>query len=107
LILFSSYFTLLYFFTCAENWPHQQPVLCGRWAGYLANGALAAGLFDIFENAGMLISLNGQRTDVVAVLTFICSVLKWALAFMAVLYLLIAGPFILFKNSAKTSPKPL
>ena len=104
--IFLLFYSCLLFYLCRE--------LAASTAGslrsvgrYLAHGALAAGLFDILENAGMLVSLNGHSTDTVALLTFTCSVLKWGLVLLAVLYVLIAGPFILYKNKARTLPKPL
>lgn len=55
----------------------------------IAKGALWAGSLDIFENAGMLLTLSGHSTESIALLTTIISVIKWALAIAAVVYLLI------------------
>ena len=64
----------------------------------LAMGALNAGLLDIAENAGMLISLHGFSTAGITLLTTICSVIKWILALSALAYLLLAGPFALYRK---------
>jgi hypothetical protein len=66
----------------------------------LATGALVAGLLDIFENAGMLVSLNGHISNSVSLLTFIFSVAKWTLALASILYILVAGLLLLIKKQA-------
>lgn len=57
----------------------------GKWIG---RGALLAGGLDILENTGMLISLSGKVSSPVALFTVSCSVIKWILALVAVLYVL-------------------
>ena len=58
-------------------------------AGQLfASGALLAGFLDLLENTGMLITLHGHGSSSVAFLTTFCSVIKWGLVIIAVLYLL-------------------
>ena len=63
----------------------------GRAGKLIARGALIAGLLDILENTGMLITLSGSGSDTIALFTTICSVAKWLLALVAVLYVLMAG----------------
>jgi len=56
-------------------------------AGFLiAKSALWAGFLDILENSGMLLTLNGQGSDTIAFFTTIISIIKWALAIIALLY---------------------
>jgi hypothetical protein len=55
----------------------------------LAKGALLAGLLDVFENAGMLMSLFGNTTNAIALFTAICSVIKWLLALGAAIYVVV------------------
>lgn len=57
----------------------------GKWIGL---GALLAGGLDVLENAGMLVSLSGHTSNPVALFTVICAVIKWALAGIAVLYVM-------------------
>jgi len=57
----------------------------GKWIG---QGALLAGGLDLLENAGMLGSLSDHVTGPVALFTVICASVKWALAPVAVLYVL-------------------
>lgn len=54
----------------------------------IAPGALLAGFLDVLENTGMLISLGGNSSGTISFLTSFFSVIKWALALIAVLYLL-------------------
>lgn len=54
----------------------------------IAKGALWAGFLDIIENAGMLLTLSNQGSSTIALGTTIISIIKWALAIIAVLYVL-------------------
>jgi hypothetical protein len=65
----------------------------------LANGAIAAGVLDILENIGMLLSLHGYINNTVALLTFTFSVIKWLLALSALIYLVIGGAASLFRKN--------
>ena len=83
-------------------------IISGAFSGFiqklglfLAMGALNAGLLDIAENAGMLISLNGFTSNSISLFTSICSVIKWLLALSALAYILLAGPFFLYKQMKK------
>jgi len=68
---------------------------------FLAKSALAAGVFDILENIGMLITLHGHISDYYTLLTFIFSITKWLLVIAAVLYAFFAGSIILLKKTNK------
>lgn len=51
--------------------------------------ALVAGLLDILENTGMFISMGaGKGSDTTGMFTSGCSIVKWLLALVAVLYVL-------------------
>lgn len=54
----------------------------------IACGAILAGILDILENTGMLLSLHGHTSNTIAFLTVFCSVIKWGLAIIALLYVL-------------------
>lgn len=54
----------------------------------IARGAILAGILDVLENIGMLISLHGHVSNLVSFLTVFFSVIKWGLAIIAVLYVL-------------------
>ena len=54
----------------------------------IAKGALLAGLLDILENTGMLLTLHNHTSASITFLTTFFSVIKWGLALIAVLYVL-------------------
>jgi len=56
-----------------------------------ANAAIAAGVLDILENIGMLLTLHHYINSTVCLLTFSFSVTKWVLALFALVYILAAG----------------
>lgn len=60
----------------------------GRAGKIVAKGALLAGILDVLENSGMLLTLSGNGSGGVAFMTSFCSVIKWVLALMALLYVL-------------------
>lgn len=54
----------------------------------IAKAAILAGFLDVFENAGMLLTLNNQGSSAIAFATTFFSVIKWGLVIIAVLYVL-------------------
>lgn len=95
--IFLFFYSLLLFYACM--------IISGTFSGFLqklglllAMGALNAGLLDIAENAGMLISLNGFTSNSISMFTTICSLIKWALALSALAYVLLAGPYFIYKQ---------
>jgi len=78
----------------AKAWWHT----AGTW---LAKGALIAGVLDIFENTGMLLTLYGNIHNAISIFTFTCSLLKWILVIAAVLYIIIFGGIFLYKKFVK------
>ncbi len=60
----------------------------GKAGKIVAKGALLAGILDVFENAGMLATLSGHSSGAISFFTGFCSVIKWILAIIAVLYVL-------------------
>jgi hypothetical protein len=69
-------------------------------AGYMiAKGALYAGGLDIIENAGMLLTLSSQGSAATPFTTTVVSVIKWALAIIAVLYVLIGLLALAFRKN--------
>ena len=70
----------------------------------LAKGALIAGLLDILENTGMLLTLNGQLSEYTTLLTFIFSISKWALVIAAIMYVALMGSILVKRKIGKVSP---
>ena len=95
--IFIFFYSLFLFYLCKE--------LAASTAGFLyvagnvlANGSLVAGLLDILENTGILISLSGHITNNISLLTAISSIVKWALVLTAVVYILFGLAVILYKK---------
>lgn len=73
----------------------------GKWAGAghkLSKAVIAAGVFDVAENALMLTSLQGTPNNMTAMITAIFAALKFAIVAVAVLYILISVPVSLVKK---------
>ena len=65
----------------------------------IAKGALWAGFLDIIENTGLLLTLSNQGSSTIAFCTTFVSVIKWALATIAVLYILTGLLVLAFRKS--------
>ena len=63
----------------------------GRAGKFIAKAAITAGLLDMIENTGMLLTLSGKGSAAIALCTSVCSIIKWALALLAVLYVITGG----------------
>ena len=74
-----------------------------RKAGILiAKGALVAGFLDILENAGMLYTLSGNISGSITLFTAACSIVKWGLALLAVLYCLVGLTLLLSQRKLRS-----
>ena len=83
--IFLLFYSLFLFYTCKKI-----AQINNSKAGLLiAKGALCAGVLDVFENTGMLITLSGNSSNIIALCTTIIAVIKWALAIAAVAYLVV------------------
>jgi len=71
-------------------------VVAGRIIAY---SALAAGVLDIIENTGMLLSLNGHINSETAIITFTAASIKWLLVIAILLYVMVGGLIALVKKS--------
>ncbi|MBL0146890.1 MAG: hypothetical protein IPP48_15395 [Chitinophagaceae bacterium] len=83
--LFLSFYALFLFFICKKiaQLNHSKIGLL------IANGALAAGVLDIAENLGMLATLSNHSSNTIALFTTFFAAVKWVLAIIAVLYVLV------------------
>jgi hypothetical protein len=85
--IFLFFYSLFLFFTCNKIARFSTGAFSK--AGLLiAKGALLAGILDVAENAGMLVTLSGSALSSVAFITTSCAVIKWGLALLAVIYCL-------------------
>ena len=75
------------------------------WSGtgrLLAKAVLIAGLLDVLENRGMLITLSGNGSGTCAAFTAFSSILKWGIVMITVLYILIAGLVISYTKLTRS-----
>jgi hypothetical protein len=99
--IFLFFYSLFLYFTCKKI----GRITAGAWgkAGILfAQGALLAGILDILENAGMLRTLSGNIDDLIALSTTICSVIKWVLALLAVVYCVAGATVVINKGKIRS-----
>ena len=82
--IFLFFYSFFLFFACDKI----ARITNNKMGSLIANGALYAGILDVVENAGMLMTLSGGASGTTAFITTFCSVIKWAFAIAAVLYLL-------------------
>ncbi|MEX2392889.1 MAG: hypothetical protein WD826_00275 [Actinomycetota bacterium] len=59
-----------------------------RWARVVVGAVVAAAMFDVLENFGLIVMIRGRVDDTVAAATRLFSVTKSALIVVAVLYVL-------------------
>jgi hypothetical protein len=64
--------------------------IIARIGKLVAMGIIIEGILDFLENFGMLKSLNGEVSGNIALFTASCSLVKWTLVFIALLYILAA-----------------
>ena len=95
--IFLFFYSLLLYFLCKEL-ARSMAGSFGNMGKLLAKGALIAGAFDVLENAGMLLSLNGHVYDATTLFTFVFAVLKFTLVLSCLVYVLILAPIILYRR---------
>ncbi len=83
--IFLTFYALFLFFICKKV----ATLNTSKVGLLIAKGAILAGVLDIIENIGMLISLSGYPSNIVAIITTICASIKWVLAIVALIYLII------------------
>lgn len=95
--IFLFFYSLFLFYLCLSISESSKGII--KVTGKLmAMAALNAGMLDIFENAGMLFTLNNFSSNGIALFTAVCSALKWFLVLCSVLYILLAGPWVLLRK---------
>lgn len=73
----------------------------GKWSAFgkrFSQAVILAGVFDVAENALMLTSLQGTPNNMTAMITATFAALKFAIAAVAILYILISLPLSLKKR---------
>lgn len=95
--IFLFFYSLLLWYTCILIAPLLNGFL-SKAGRFFAGMALAAGMLDIFENAGMLLTLNGNLSMLTTMLTAIFSSLKWLIVLVVLLYILAGGCQIAYRK---------
>ena len=91
--IFLAFYASFLFFTCKKI----AQIKNSNTGILIAKGAVAAGILDIAENAGMLFTLSGNVSSTVAIITAVCAAIKWLLAITAAIYCL-AGIVYLIRH---------
>lgn len=81
--IFLFFYSLFLFFTCDKI----AFINKSKIGVHIANGAIWAGLLDIFENAGMLYTLSGHQSNIIPLLTATAALIKFVLLAFAFVYL--------------------
>jgi glucan phosphoethanolaminetransferase (alkaline phosphatase superfamily) len=95
--IFLAFYSLFLFFTSDKI----TRITKNKLGILITNGALYAGILDIIENAGMLMTLSGSGSETTAFITTSCSIIKWMLALVAVLYVVVGIVQILLSKKTK------
>jgi hypothetical protein len=95
--IFIFFYALFLFYTCDKI----ARISKSKAGAMIANGIIWAGLLDILENAGMLMTLSGKVSGTAAFMTTFFSVLKWGLVIVAVLYLLFGAIQLIAQKKIK------
>jgi hypothetical protein len=82
--VFLFFYSLFLFYSCKKL----AQINTSKIGLLIAKGALLAGVLDIGENMGMLVTLSNLSSNTIAMLTTILATIKWLLVIIAVLYLL-------------------
>ncbi len=99
--IFLVFYASFLFFTCKKIARNSKGAFIK--AGMLiAKGALFAGFLDILENIGMLLTLSGHSSGTIALFTTTCSVVKWGLALLAVMYCLVGLIYLLSQQKLRS-----
>lgn len=70
-----------------------------KWSNMFASLAIAAALFDVFENFLMLLILNGRFQPSLMEVVFYAALIKFVFAGAVVLYILLTWPFSLMRKT--------
>ena len=89
-------FYMLLFYTLCGSISVRMKGFGAKLGVLLAFGALIAGLFDVFENGLMLLSLSGTVTTITTALTAFFASAKFILLALCLLYVILLGLQLIF-----------
>jgi hypothetical protein len=67
----------------------------------IAKAAFLAGVLDVIENMGMLLSLNNHLNNTIVMVTFIAAAIKWFIVLVILLYIIVGGLTMLLNKGSK------
>lgn len=98
--IFLVFYSFFLFFACTDiALIIKGPV--AKAGNILAKAALLSGFFDVLENAGMLLTLNGHISANISFFTTFFSVIKWILVLLAILYVLTGSLYLVYRKIKK------
>ena len=92
---FLFFYSLFLFYSC-KNLSKNFSGSINKIGKALSITALIAGGLDVIENLGMLITLGGNQSSTISMLTAICASIKWLFAILAILYVIFISPAALY-----------
>ena len=81
IFIFIFFYTPFLYFACLKVSMLSSSFLSAA-GKFIAKGVITAAVLDVFENTGMLFTLNGYISDSITLLTVICSVVKMDTGFI-------------------------
>lgn len=101
-------FYSVFLFYCCKNLAINFNGIIRKVGLLFSKGALIAGGLDLIENTGMLITLGGHQQAFIATVTSVCASIKWIIAILGILYIILISPFAIYhyyKNKKDLSLK--
>lgn len=89
-LFIACYTSLLFYTVLLVSGKFSKRSQWAQWGRSLTHFCLAAGVLDVFENIGLLFSLNNQVSNNVVLITFSTSLIKWIIIGLVVCYLLLS-----------------
>lgn len=97
-IFILSYVALFYFLCRQTAKQFRLNTISSKVSYLLSYAAILAGIMDIMENFGMLLSLSGHIGERITLFTLITSIIKWSLVAGCIAWLLISLFIFLFRR---------
>ncbi len=86
--IFLIFYSLFFYYACRLSIPAGKLTGTTTTAHQVARAGLLAGLLDVVENLGMMISLYNKGNSIVSIVTAVAASAKWLLVILVILFLL-------------------
>ena len=94
------FYAFFLFYSCKNLAKKFSGMICNIGV-FLSKAAIIAGFLDVIENTGMLVTLGGNQSAAVSLITATCASIKWLLAILGILYIIFTSPvafYLFIKN---------